>query len=140
MPEAIFFKSDEHKQHFLATMQQLGKIYAGELDPEYAAALYILTADAGTWQKAREYVSSEGIDIQTMLEEIDFSSGHLVLIRLAGNLFNNQEHLDPLEFLRLDERNFHLALTALILRRSSFHMKHFDYPAANKASVKTKEV
>src|SRR4051794_40581447 len=139
MPKDIFFKSAEHKQRFLATMQQIGKIDTGKLDPEYAAALYILTADAGTWQKAREHVSRQGIDIQTLLEEVDFSSGYAVLIKLAGNLFNNQQHLDPLEFLRLDNRNFHIALTALILRRSSIHIDDFDYPA-NETCVQQKAV
>lgn len=129
MSNGLFFKSAEHQQCFLAAMRQHGKIDAGKLDPEYAAAFYILTADTGTWRKASEYVSRHGIDMETMLEEVDFSSGYVVLVKLAGNLFNNQQHLDPLEFLRLDERNFHLALTALILRRSSFHVNDFDGPA-----------
>jgi hypothetical protein len=132
MSRRIFFKTAEHQQRFLRAMQQIGKINAGKLDPEYAAALYILTADAGTWRKASEYVSRHGIDVKTMLDKVDFSSGYIVLIRLAGNLFNNQQHLDPLEFLRLDERNFHLALTALILRRSSFLVDDFDVLAANE--------
>ncbi len=139
MAKTIFFKSEEHEQRFLAAIQQIGKVYAGKLDPEYSAALYILTSDTGTWQKAREYVSRDGIDIQAMLEEVDFSSGYVVLVKLAGHLFNNQQHLDPLEFLRLDERNFHLALTALILRRSSFHMNDFNYQATDEISVKTKK-
>lgn len=132
MSKGIFFKSARHQQRFLATMQQIGKIYGEELDPEYAAALYILTADAGTWQKAREYVSRQGIDIQVMLEEVDFSSGYIVLMKLAGNLFNNQQHLDPLEFLRLDDHNFHLALTALIVRRSCLHVDDFDSPTTKE--------
>lgn len=140
MPNGVFFKAVEHQQRFLAAMQQIGKIYAGKLDPEYAAALYILTADRGTWQKARAYVSRHGIDIQTLLEEVDFSSGYSVLIKLAGNLFNNQQHLDPLEFLRQDERNFPVALTALILRRSSFHVNDFDAPGVYETSGELRTV
>lgn len=140
MSQHIFFKAAEHRQRFLRVMQQIGKIYAGKLDPEYAAALYILTSDAGTWRKASEYVSRHGIDMQTMLEEVDFSSGYSVLIRLAGNLFNNQQHLDPLEFLRLDERNFCLALTSLILRRSSFSVDDLGVLAANATDGERKTV
>lgn len=114
--------TEEHKQRFLAVMQQLGKVYAGKLDPEYASALYLLTADRSTWRKASEYVSRDGIDIEAMLQEVDFSGGYGVLIQLAGNLFNQNEHIDPIEFLRLDERNFRLAIGAIFLRRYEMHV------------------
>ena len=48
----IFFKSPQHKERFVATMQRLGKIYDGAFDPEYAAAVYILTADLSTAEKS----------------------------------------------------------------------------------------
>ena len=140
MAKEIFFKSAGHQQRFFATMQQLGKMYAGKLNPEYAVALSILTADAGTWQKARKYVNHDGIAIQTMLEKEDFSSGYSILIKLAGNLFNNQQHLDPLEFLRLDDHNFYLALTALIVRRMSLHIDNFAAPTENNRSIESKAV
>lgn len=54
-----------------------------------------------------------------MLQEQDFSEGYSVLVMLAGNLFNGEVHIDPLEFLRLDDENFRVALTAIQLRRSS---------------------
>ncbi len=118
----MFFTSAGHKSRFVAAMQQIGKVYDGKLDPEYGAALYILTASAGTWSKAESYVSSDGIGIATMLEGGAFGGGHSVLIQLAGNLFNGEEHIDPLEFLRLDDGNFQVALTAIIVRRSSIHI------------------
>ncbi len=126
MSNGIFFTSAGHQQRLFAAMQQIGKIDAGKLDPEYAAALYLLTAHTGTWQKAQKYVSRHGIDLQTLLDEVHFSRGYLVLIKLAGNLFNNHQHLDPLEFLRLDEHNFLLALTALIVRRAGLQIADFD--------------
>lgn len=115
----ITFKSEEHENRFLAAMQALGKIYAGKLDPEYASALYIICADLGTWNKAQGYIDREGIDFEEMLQKVDFSGGYSVLILLAGHLFNNQQRIEPLEFLRLDESNFRLALDALKLRRYS---------------------
>jgi hypothetical protein len=122
---SIFFKSEEHKARFLACMQSIGKIYDGKLDPEYASALYLLSAHAGIWNKAQAYVGRDGLDIPTMLLERDFSSGQAVLIQLAGNLFNGVTHLDALEMVWLDHTNFHLALTALQLRRSSLHIDSF---------------
>lgn len=119
-PERIFFTSPEHKQRFIKAMQQIGEIYDGTLDPEYAAALYVLTADLANWRKAQTYVKRHGLDIPTMLEEVDFSSGYRVLIQWVGNLFNSQLHCDPIELLRLDERNFAIALSALKIRRYSF--------------------
>lgn len=116
----MFFKSEGHKERFLAAIQQIGKVYEGKLDQEYAAALYILTADVSTWNKASSYVSRYGINIETLLKEVDFSGAYGVLILLAGNLFNGNEHVDPVELMRLDDRNFSVALTALMLRRKSY--------------------
>lgn len=122
MTESISFKSAAHKIRYLEAMTQIGKIYDGKLDPEYSSALYILTADASTWHKASDYISREGIDIDAMLKEVDFSGGYSVLMLWAGNLFNGQQHVDPLELLRLDEGNFQIALAALKLRRYSIHV------------------
>jgi len=116
--DRIFFTSEGHKERFVETMKRLGKVYNRTYDAEYAAAIYILSSDPATWNKVSRYVSHEGIDIETMLQEVDFSGGYGVLVTLAGNLFNNGQHLDPLEFLRLDEGNFRVALNAIILRRS----------------------
>jgi len=126
------FTSAEHRQRLLATMQQLGKISADELDAEYASALYILTADLATWRKSSAYVSRDGIDIEAMLQEVDFSGGWFVLIQLAGNLFNRAQHLDPIELLRLDERNFHLALAAIALRRYGLRLSDLNQAAGQE--------
>ncbi len=115
----MFFKSTEHKERLLTVIQEIGKVYSGKLDQEYAAALYILTADMDTWEQASNYVARGGIDIPALLEKGSFSGGYSVLIQLAGNLFNSQVHLDPVELYRLDDNNFQVALTALQLRRYS---------------------
>jgi hypothetical protein len=118
------FTSLEHKQRFVQVIQDLGKVYNGKLDPEYAAALYILTSHTGTWNKAQQYVDKKGhgIDFPTMIEDRDWSGGYGVLIKWASNLFNGETHIDPLELLRLDEANFGLALTALWIRRHSLQI------------------
>lgn len=120
----MFFKSASHTERFISTMMQIGKIDDGAFNPEYAAAIYLLTADAGTWNKASTYVSDEGLDLEGMLKKVDFSSGYTTLMKLAGNLFNGNTHVEPLDFLGLDERNFHVALTALQIRRYGFRLDH----------------
>lgn len=116
----IFYKSEAHKARFLATVQQLGKVYNGKLDQEYGAALYVLTSSHSTWEKASNYTSHNGIDFETMLKEVDFSGGYSVLIQWAANLFNEHiAHCDPIELMRLDDSNFMVALNALQLRRVS---------------------
>ncbi len=122
----MFFKSAEHKQCIFNVIQAIGKVYDGKLDQEYGAALYILTADLATWQRVSGYVSHEGIDFEAMLEEIDFSGGYSVLIKLASNLFNGNTHIDPVELMRLDDSNFAVALTALQVRRSSHRLVDFQ--------------
>ena len=125
MAKDLFFASAGHQERFLAVMREIGKMYGGKLDQEYAAALYILTADLDTWQQASDYVGRDGIDIPTLLQEIHFSGGYAVLLLLAGNLFNSQTHVDPVELMRLDDRNFLVALAALQVRRSSLHVDDF---------------
>ncbi len=127
MPTNILFKKPEHKQRFVAAMQAIGgKIYRGTYDPEYGAALYVLTADASTWQKARDYVSCHGIDFGALLEDLDWSGGHRALLQWAANLFNEQAaQCNPVELMRLDESNFHVALSALLIRRYGLQASDF---------------
>lgn len=103
----IFFKSAAHKARLLTVMGQIGKIYGENLDQEYTAALYLLTSDQTTWEKAQEYVGSTDIDFDAMLKEMDLSDGYGVLVSLAGNLFNAQTELSPIELIRLDDKISH---------------------------------
>jgi hypothetical protein len=144
----IFFKSAEHKKRFVEAMRSIGKIYDGKLDEEYASALYILTSSTETWQKASDYVSRAGIDFEAMLEDIDFSGGYSVLIKLASNLFNGNMHLDALELMRLDDRNFKIALAALQVRRaplpvselaSAAELYQLEMDARNRATVENRD-
>lgn len=114
----IYFKSENHKLRYLGTMRQLNK----QNDQEYASAIFLLTANQGTWDKARGYVSRVGIDVEGMLEGEDFSGGHAVLVNLAGNLFNGNQHIDPLELMRLDDANFTTAVTAIQIRRNGLRL------------------
>jgi hypothetical protein len=119
------FKGAKHKQRFAQAMFHTGEVYNGICDPEYASALYLLTADLATWKKAQAYVDCGKIDIPTMLQDADLSSGSAVLVRWAGNLFNGRIHIDPLELLALDEGNYTLALAALYVRRFSLSVNDF---------------
>lgn len=113
----MFFKSDGHKERFLAVIQQFGKVDRGKIDSEYGAALYIMTAEQGIWERVKPYLERNSIPVDTILSEVDFSHGYNVLMRLAGNLFNETlAHVDPVDFTLLDEANFHLALAAIQLR------------------------
>lgn len=113
----LTFQSEGHKNRFVEAIQRIGKVYNRSVDPEYGAALYILTSRLALWNNAEEYVTRRGIDFGTMLEETHFSSGPWVLVNWACNLFNGYLHIDPLELMRLDEGNFETALTSLKVRR-----------------------
>lgn len=124
MTEATtFFKSASHQERFLEVILRFGKTWphAGEmLDAEYAAALYILTSDTAAWNKAESYVSPNGIDIATLLKEVDCSAAWLVLIELAGSFFNDGQRVNPLDLLLLDSRSFKVALEAIKMMRYGF--------------------
>jgi len=122
----MYWKSAAHKQRFLTIMQQIGKIFDGKVDPEYGAALYILTSDAATWEQASRYTQRNAIDIETLLKEVDFSHGYEVLLKLAANLFNELneagQQVRPVDLMILDEDNFSVALTALQIRYYSLRV------------------
>jgi len=111
------FLTPDHKRLFEEVMTWLGKIYDGKFDAEYSAAVFILTADAITWDQAESYVSRTGIRFDDLLKEEDFSGGYKVLIKLAGNLFNGNQDVNPVEFMCLDNNNFKVALSAIMVRR-----------------------
>lgn len=124
MPELDKFRT--HKERFIKSITSIGKVYDGRLDQEYAAALYLLTANGGLWHKTESYVDRDGIDIAGMLENVDLSGGESVLVKFAGNLFNPVvAHVDPIELMRLDKNGFEAALIALQLRRYGAHIDDF---------------
>jgi hypothetical protein len=137
MAERIFFTSPDHKARWLAALLTIGKVYDGKLDPEYASALYILTADLDTWQQASRYVDRDGIDFEALLVEVHFSGGYGVLIRLAGNLFNDRTACNPVDLMRLDDRNFTVALTAFQIRRASLLVADFSERTATIENIVT---
>ena len=106
----LFFCSQDHKERLLASLESIGKIYDGTPDPEYVAALYILTADPYTWNEVSRYVSRDGISIKGIQKSFPMSSGEAALVKLAGNLFNGRERVSPLDFIGLDETNFTIAM------------------------------
>jgi hypothetical protein len=91
--------------------------------------LYILRSSAALWEKA-QYVDRDGIDIPTMLQEVNLSGGYSVLVMLVGNLFNDMTRCDAVELMLLDDSNFIVALTALQVRRASLHADDFAVDAA----------
>ena len=118
----IFFKSAHHKERFVMTMQRIGKIDDRKFDPEYAAAVYILTADLSTWDRVEDDVSRHGILFEEILQQ-HWSEGYRVLIQWAANLFNEYvAHIDPVELMRLDTGNFSVAVTSLMVRRNGYHL------------------
>ena len=124
MKPKIYFTSAEHKQRWFESLLKIERIYkGGAFDPRYGSALYILTADAGMWHVAQNYVSREGLEIETFLKEVHLSTSESVLTRLAGNLFNPTSlHVDPVEFMVFDESNFAVAMSAISIRYRGLHV------------------
>lgn len=114
----ITFKGKGHQARFLAAVQTIGKVYEGQIDPEYGAALFVLTSTLHTWQQAHDYVTCHGIRFDEIVDACHWSEGYRVLLRWAANLFNpDADHCDPVELMRLDEGNFAIAVSALHIRR-----------------------
>lgn len=114
----MHFASEEHKARFLEKIQRIDKVEAGKVDPEYGAAVYLLSCMPSVWEKTRAYVRRDGIPFGTILLEEHFSSSELAMVQLAGNLFNlGITEASPVDLVILDGRNFEVALAALRFRR-----------------------
>jgi hypothetical protein len=124
--EDFYFVSPEHRQRFLAAMQQTGKVHKGRIDEEYGAALYVLTSSSGTWERSQPYIGRDGIDFDALLGE-QWSGAYVSLLQLAGNLFNaGYTKCSPVDFVTgLDERNYNVAMTAFKIRRRSWPIAAF---------------
>lgn len=115
----VLFNNEKHLSRFLDAIHRNKKVYEGDkIDCYYGSAFYIMADDAWTMEKAAPYISNHGIDFETMLKEVDFSGGYSVVINLAYacSLFNGNMDVNFEQFMRLDENNFQLALTALRFR------------------------
>lgn len=126
---AINFKSEGHKERLLEVIQRIDKVWPEEnnrVDPEYLSALYILTSDAASWEWLSTFVSRDGIGFKRLLTNAGFSSGEMALINLAWNLFNNGEKVNVLDLLSLDDSNFHIAMTAITLRRAGAYLHELE--------------
>jgi hypothetical protein len=117
----VNYLNDLHKTTLIDCLKKLDKIYpSGEVDREYLAALYIISATDEMRRKCLPYIDLEimGIDFPTMLEEQDFSSGYSALVRLASNLFNEYSKVTPMDLIRhLSGELFNLAIEAILLRK-----------------------
>lgn len=120
----LFFQSSKHKQRFVEIIERIDR---GD-DCEYVSALYILTSDLLNWQTLEQYVSHDSIKFSAMLN-MPLSTSEDVFLRVAANLFNGSEHVDPVEFVSLDEKNFRVVVQAMELRRKlgwSFSLKEAE--------------
>lgn len=121
----VYFRDAGHQARLLSAIQSIGKVYNnGKLDREYACALYVLTNEEETWEQTRQYVSQDGIDFEGILNEQDFGGAYTSLIELAGNLFSGGSiKANPVDVVaRLDEYNFAIAVSAIMIRRHGLHI------------------
>ena len=127
MAQEIYFKDKGHVQRFLEALRTYNKAYEdGTIDWCYGAALYIFTADAHTWDITKQWTHEDHIEFREMLGTIDLTAGTDVLLHLAWNLFNNGEFAGPVEFTRLDQWNYKVAMQAIDIRCHGLQVKALE--------------
>ena len=106
----------EHFQRFqeLAQKRNVQSFY--DLDREYAAALFILSANDRLMNRAKETVGCNGIGFNTIGKGV--SSGEHIAIDIAHSLFNGDAkvYMDEL-CCCIDEEMFFVCLTAMQIRK-----------------------
>lgn len=117
----MHYKDKEHQERFLNLIRKHDKAFSnGKVDSEYATAYFLLTANYYVWNKVSKYIDDDGINFMAMSEDCVFSSGELLLVKLAGNLFNGSFYKDisPLDFIStLDTEYFRVIMEAFKTRK-----------------------
>lgn len=118
------YLSREHKQDFLENRRNIPEYY--RFNKEFLSVLYLISGNEELKQKVEPYFNGNSgmFDTEKMFEEQDFSAGLSVLAKLAVNLFNANEKINPLQLMILDDENFELAMNAIILRRQGISTEY----------------
>lgn len=62
--EQRFFRNEEHRRRFLLLLR-CGLLPGLRTEPGFAAAVFLLSSDAGLWEQAAPHMSERGIDYKT---------------------------------------------------------------------------
>ena len=122
-----YFMDETHKNNVMKVIRDKRLVYLdGQVDCYYLPALFILLSTKNNlYQKTRNYITTDGIDFEAMMEKQDFSSGEAKLVRLAANLYNGFMEVTPQELINtLDDRNYDLAMQAIRFRRYGYHIEN----------------
>ena len=109
--EQIYYANSQHKEYFLALLQQKKLNEFG-----YYSAYYILTSTKEIWSATKKHTTLEKIDFDKILEQ-GFSNNYKSLILLAQHLFMASTSFDLDRALESwDQLSYSVALQAIKLR------------------------
>lgn len=127
MKSDVKFRDDSHRARWSAAVQTANAVMeGGRVETDFAASLYILTADPDLYERIRKHVHQHWMDFEEMLR-MGLSAGECVLVALAGNLYNGgfyaERGLSPLDIVtRCDEKSVALAVMALAMRKQTTYI------------------
>jgi len=109
----MYFINPQHRKNFQELCLRVSKTRY----KDYRAAAYILSLP-GLYQKTLSYFSDDGFNLDKALNQ-DFSSGFVILLNLAGDLFYSRTAGFSLTDAigTLDDDNFRVMLQAITIRR-----------------------
>lgn len=114
----VRFKSNEHQERYYRVAAGLG--FSEGVPSDWAACLYILTMDQGTWEAVAPHVKIRTHEIYwAKIRRIPTGRGHAFLLHLAQYLYNGTGKVElGLLWETLDANNFRLAMSAFQIRRA----------------------
>lgn len=99
--------------------------YSRMNDPEYSSAFYVLTCSEEMRMKALPFISSDGIDWESMRKHNDFSTGYRLMIQLANNLFSYSGEINLASMIgTFDAEFYQILLNAIEIRRKGYQGCH----------------
>lgn len=127
------FLNKEHREAFLEALKLTSSASEdGTISTYFGASLYLLAALPYAYPRMRQFLSRRCIDFPAILDSVSLSSGEVVIISLAGNLYNGSffDRYTPLDIVSCcDDEMVGLACSALLLRKSRLSISDFEKEA-----------
>jgi len=107
------FHTEEHRNRFLSLFKRR-RTNPLRSEPEYVAAIYLLSADPELWEKVSEHITDENIDFRN-IRLSGLSTNQYAIYKTAKDIFNGNIKLkiyDIKAMVYLSEETINLLLTA----------------------------
>ncbi len=131
MKTTIYWAYDGHREAMKRAVMRTNPItWKGNIDRQFASALYLLTGLPDAWERLKPHIKPGGtIDHHGMLDQESLTHEERFIVALSWNLFNEGNYyfkITPVDLATLDDAMMNLALSGIVLRHGRPNVAMFE--------------